>query len=355
MLKKLMQRRSLRLILLVGGLALGSAAAYWFRRQLGAVLSPVLAAVAIAYILNPVANWLERRCRHRTIAVLLIFIAFFGLVALIVAGVLPMFADEVAALIVRIPLLIEQGQGLLSQVYQLSERLKLPPAVPRALEQGFRGAEQRLLAGLTKIPEATVNVAKGLFSFVLILVLSFYLLRDFEMVKTSLYWLVPRSKRPRLRTVLQEVDSSLGKYIRGQLLLALIVGTLVYLSLLILGVEFSLLWGIFAGLTETIPYFGPFLGAAPAVFIALLTSWSLAVKTILVFIIIQQVESNFISPYVLGKTLGLHPLAVFLALLVGGQFFGIWGLVLAVPAVAAARIVVRNLALPPLDNNLPKG
>lgn len=353
MLTKISQNSLLKLALQIAGLVLILTVVYLLRRPLLAVLAPVLIAITIAYILNPVAIWLEQRRLSRTMAVLLIFLVFFGLSFVFLARFLPMFIEEVNSLVRRIPQYVQQGQGLLADLYKAASRLNLPPSVPEALEKGLRAAEERLLANLARIPEVTVNVARGLFTFFLVLVLSFYLLRDFDMVGDSIYFIIPRKSRPRARKILHEVDSSLGKYIRGQLVLALVVGVLTYLSLLLLGVDFSLIWGIFAGITNTIPYFGPFLGAVPAVLMALLTSPALALKTVLVFVIIQQVESNFISPYVLGKTLGLHPLVVLVALLAGGQFFGIWGLVAAVPAVAVAKIIIRNLALPPLDKKIP--
>lgn len=349
MLTKISQNSLLKLALQIAGLVLILAVIYLLRRPLLAVLAPVLIALIIAYILNPVAIWLEQRRLSRTMAVLLIFLVFFGISYLFLARFLPMFVEEVNNLVGRVPQYVERGQGLLAELYKTAARLNLPPSVLDALEKGLQAAEERLLANLARIPEVTVNAARGLFTFFLVLVLSFYLLRDFELVGDSIYLILPRKIRPRARKILHEIDSSLGKYIRGQLILALVVGALTYLSLLLLGVEFSLIWGIFAGITNTIPYFGPFLGAVPAVFMALLVSPALALKTVLVFVIIQQLESNFISPYVLGKTMGLHPLVVLLALLIGGQFFGIWGLIAAVPAVAAAKIIIRNLALPPLE------
>jgi predicted PurR-regulated permease PerM len=348
MLTKLPQNSLLKRAMQIAGLVLILAVFYILRRQLLAVLGPVLIAITISYILNPLVLWLEQRRLSRTGAVLLIFLVFFGLAFIFLARFLPSFADEANNLVRRLPQYVQQGQGLLTKFYTAADRLNLPLSITQALEKSLDTLESGMLAGLGRIPEVTVNVARGLFSFFLVLVLSFYILRDFDLVKDSLYYIIPRKSQPRARKILQEVDSSLGRYIRGQLILALAVGVLTYLSLLLLGVEFSLLWGIFAGFTNTIPYFGPIIGAVPAVLMALLTSPTMAIKTVFVFVIIQQVESNFISPYVLGKTLDLHPLVVLLALLAGGQFFGFWGLIAAVPAAAVARIIIRNLALPPL-------
>lgn len=342
------QRSTIRLALQIAGLAVALVVVYLLRDQLRAIVGPVLIAVTIAYLFNPLATTLEKRCRSRTIAVLLIFIVFFGVVAGSLAKILPSLQDEANSLIGRVPVLIKRGQGLLADLHKSAARLHLPSSVPAALEKGLRAVEERLLSFLTQIPQITINFAKGLFTTFLVVILSFYLLRDYQAISDSLYFLIPRQRRAQVQKILREVDCSLGKYIRGQFLLALIVGVMTYLSLLALGVDYSLLWGIIAGITNTIPYFGPFIGAAPAVFIALLTAPILAVKTVLVFFIIQQLESNLISPAVVGKSVGLHPLVVLLALLVGGEFFGVWGLILAVPAVAVGRIVLRNLSLPSL-------
>lgn len=349
MLTKLPQNSLLKRALQIAGLVLVLIVSYLLRRQLLAVLGPLLIAITISYILNPLVLWLEQRRLSRTMAVILIFAVFFSMAFIFLARVLPLFADEANNLVRRLPQYLQQGQGLLTKFYSAAHRLNLPLSITQALEKSLDSLEARMLAGLGRIPEVTVNVARGLISFFLVLVLSFYILRDFDMVRDSLYYIVPRKGKSRARKILHEVDNSLGRYLRGQLFLALAVGVLTYISLLVLGVEFSLLWGLFAGLTNTIPYFGPILGAVPAVLMALLTSPTLAIKTVIVFVIIQQVESNFISPYVLGKTLDLHPLVVLLALLAGGQFFGFWGLIAAVPAAAVARIVIRNLVLPPLE------
>ncbi|HOC05773.1 MAG TPA: AI-2E family transporter [Bacillota bacterium] len=349
MLTKLPQNSLLKRALQIAGLVLVLIVSYLLRRQLLAVLGPLLIAITISYILNPLVLWLEQRRLSRTMAVILIFAVFFGMAFIFLARVLPLFADEANNLVRRLPQYLEQGQGLLTKFYSAAHRLNLPLSIIQALEKSLDTLEARMLAALGRIPEVTINAARGLISFFLVLVLSFYILRDFDMLKDSLYYIIPRKGKSRARKILHEVDSSLGRYLRGQLFLALAVGVLTYISLLVLGVEFSLLWGLFAGLTNTIPYFGPILGAVPAVLMALLTSPTLAIKTVIVFVIIQQVESNFISPYVLGKTLDLHPLVVLLALLAGGQFFGFWGLIAAVPAAAVARIVIRNLVLPPLE------
>jgi len=347
--KRIGRSPALKTGLYIAGALVLALAAWLLRRRLLAIFTPFAVALAIAYVLNPVVLWLQQRRLPRTLAVAAIYLAFFGLVFALSARLVPLVVREADRLAEGIPQYTQQAQQLLNTFYSAARRLNLPLSVQKALEAGLRDAEASLVARLSRIPEMTVDVARGIFNLVLVLILTFYFLKDFEMVKDSLYLVIPRKNRARARKILHEIDTSLGRYVRGQLLVSLLVAAATYLSLLLLGVDFALILALVAGVTNVIPYFGPFLGAIPAVLTALLQAPALALKTALVYTIIQQAESHFIAPQVLGKSLGLHPLVVILALLAGGQFLGLPGLMVAVPATAVARIVIRNLVVPPVD------
>lgn len=340
---------ALKAAVLISGAIILAIIIFLIRHQLVAILSPFIIALTIAYILNPVVIWLQQRGLKRVLSVLIIYLVFFGLLFALVARFAPIIVREVSHLAERVPEYTRQAQDLLNNFYNATHRLQLPQSIQQAVETSLKEVETALVGYLSRIPEITIDVARGIFNLALVLILTFYFLKDFSMVKDSLYLTVPRNNRGRARKILHEIDYSLGKYIRGQLLISLIIAITTYLSLLLLGVDFALILGLLAGATNIIPYFGPFIGAIPAVVVALLKSPALALKTAMVFFIIQQVESHFIAPQVLGKSLGLHPLVVILALLVGGQFFGILGMMVAVPVVAVARILIRNLVVPPID------
>lgn len=349
---KILSNPSLKLAAQVLGLLALAGVIYLIRRQLLAIFTPFVIALAAAYILNPVVIWLQQRRIKRIFAVLIIYLVSFGLLFALFAQFLPVAIEEFNRLAERIPQFTERAKNLLDSLYSVSDRLNLPQSLQDAIQTSLDDLEARLVDYMAKIPEITIDFARGIFHLVLILILTFYLLNDFTLVKESLYMVVPRKSRARARKILHEIDFSLGKYIRGQLLISLIVGVFTYLSLLILGVDFALILGILAGAANVIPYFGPFIGAVPAVIVALLKSPALALKTALAFLIIQQVESNLIAPQILGKSLGLHPVLVILALLIGGQFFGILGMVAAVPVLAVSRILIRNLVVPPVDGKV---
>lgn len=347
--EKIWQNPWLKLSVQIAGVVALGILVFLLRRQLAAIIGPFAVALVAAHLLNPVVLWLLQHRLNRTFSVLIIYLVFFGLLLALLATIVPVATDEINHLAERIPQYTEQAQQWVVNFNQATERLDLPKSVQNAIEVSLKDLEKTLVDALARIPELTIDAARGVFNLVLILFLTFYLLKDFDMVKESLHFILPRKSRSRARKILHEIDSSLGKYIRGQLLIFLIIGFSTYLGLLFLGVDFALILGIIAGVTNVIPYFGPFIGAVPAVFVALLKSPALALKTVIVYIIIQQVESHLISPQILGKSMGLHPLVVIMALLVGGQFFGILGLILAVPVVAVARILIRNLVVPPVD------
>ena len=320
------------------------------RNQLLTIITPFIVALVIAYILNPVVLWLQRHKIKRILSVLIIYLVFFGLIFVLISQLLPVVISEVDRLAGQIPRYTSQAQDLIRNFNEATDRMELPESVQDALDLSLRNLERSLVDTLTRIPELTGNLARAIFNIVLILILTFYLLKDFSLIKDTLQSIVPHKSRSRARKILHEIDHSLGNYIRGQLLICSIIGFSSYLGLLFLGVEFALILGIIAGITNIIPYFGPFIGAIPAIIVAILQSPALALKVAIVFTIIQQVESHLIAPQILGKSMGLHPVVVIMALIAGGQFFGILGMIVAVPVVAVVRILVRNLILPPVDS-----
>lgn len=140
-----------------------------------------------------------------------------------------------------------------------------------------------------------------------------------------------------------EMDNSLGSFIRGQLLISAIVGVLIAVGLSIIGVDFALIIGLIAGIFNIVPYFGPVIGAIPAVISALLKSPLSAVYVVILFIVVNQVESSIISPNILGEHVGLHPVTVIFCIISGGYLFGILGVILAVPVTSIIKVTLRYI------------
>ncbi|MDP3487354.1 MAG: AI-2E family transporter, partial [Bacillota bacterium] len=175
-------------------------------------------------------------------------------------------------------------------------------------------------------------------------VLTFYILKDVVVIKRTIANLMPGKHRRKLLAWLSKIDASLGSWIRGQLLIAFMVGVLSTVGLSIIGLDFAILLGVLAGMLDVIPYFGPLIGGIPPVVVGILVSPAMGIKTLAVIIVVQQIENNLITPQILGHSLGLHPLLVIFALLLGGEIGGLVGMVLSVPIAAIIKTTIEHLA-----------
>jgi predicted PurR-regulated permease PerM len=180
--------------------------------------------------------------------------------------------------------------------------------------------------------------------FVVVPIVAIYLMIESDSMHRGIVSLIPPSARPKALAILDGINAVLGGFIRGQLLVALIVGALTAVMLTLLHVRFAILIGLIAGLLNVIPYVGAFAGAAPAVLIALITNGPLNTLFVIIgFVIINQLEGHLIAPNVVGPSVGLSPLAVIVALLAGGELFGLLGLLVAVPVAGIIKVVFVTL------------
>jgi predicted PurR-regulated permease PerM len=154
---------------------------------------------------------------------------------------------------------------------------------------------------------------------------------------------IPKGIRDQVINISRDIDNLLSRFIRGQLIIAMIVGVLSIIALVVLKVQFAFLIGTIAGVTNIIPYFGPIIGAIPAIIVALLDEPMKAIWVIIAFFIIQQTESAILSPKIVGESVGLHPVFVILVLLIGGELFGVIGLIFAIPIAASIKIILNHL------------
>ncbi|MBX6350393.1 MAG: AI-2E family transporter [Clostridia bacterium] len=311
------------------------------------VLAPFLVAGAFAFLFAPAVAWCEAKGLARAWAVLLVYACVALAVAALVAFAAPVAEMEARELALRLP---GYARLLAASARHLSGHWNAL-GLPAPIREAFEGGAERLLARWTGAIRGFGEGLGGLFEWLLTLalapVLAYYILCDWPHIReAALRWLPPDRRQSLLR-YFAELDAALSGYVRGQLILALAVAGLATTALFLLGVPYALLLGAFAGAGELVPYLGPVVGAVPAVAVALLRSPELALFTALAFVVIQEVESAVLGPFVLRSTVGLHPLAVIFALLAGAELAGPAGLVLALPATAwavvTARFLVREL------------
>lgn len=338
--------RYLRYFILGAVAAVVLALLYWLSQsggQLLAVLLPFFLAVIIAYVLNPLVDFLDNRRLPRSLGILLIYAVFFSVVFWLGVRAIPAVVNELQKLGEKIPDYTSQFQRFIGNLQSDYQRFNLPDSVRMVLDQNILELQRAALDIVERVTGIVLGIFSHLFTILVIPLLVYYILRDKENLKRSFVLLFPKKQRKWVTIVGSQMDSTLGAYFRGMLIISFLVGLLTYTGLLLLGVDFALLLGIIAGITNIIPYFGPLIGAVPALLIALLDSPALALKVAIVLVVVQQLESQLIAPQVLGRTLGLHPLLVIFALIVGGKLFGLAGLIFAVPFTAMLRILFKHL------------
>jgi predicted PurR-regulated permease PerM len=285
----------------------------------------VLLAIVVAFILAPLVARLERLVHRRAPAVvltfLLVLVVLFGVLGLVAAPLV----TESSHLADQIPRYVSQLQSDAPVVifgYRIPDEVRLQAGAALGNVGG-------VIAG--QAVTVVVGLVSGIVDLFLVLIIALYLLLDARRIRTSALRILPKRQRDQVESAEVEVVRVFGAYVRGQLVLAVIVGVATTIVLLLLGVPYAFVLGIFAGMAELIPMLGPILGAVPAVLVAIFQPFPLVLWVVLAFIIIQQLESNLLVPRISGHAVGLHPLAAMLVLLIGFEVAGVVGALFAVP------------------------
>ena len=306
------------------------------------VVPPLLIAVAVVYLLNPLVSALERRGVPRVAGAGIVYVLFLCIVALVVSLLVPVVARQITQVIDHFPDYLADGQAYVRRV---AARFGQEPNFRLDAEQvreWLSAGENRqtVTRYLTGLRSVTSSLISGLIIFVLGPVMAFYLLVDLPRLRRGAMALVPPTRREEIRGLMDRIGQAVGGFFRGQLLVALFVGVASSIGLWAIGLPFWLLVGMVAGVFNLVPLVGPFIGGGLAVIIALISGEPIkAVWAALVLLAVQQIDNHLISPNVMGRTVQLHPVVVMLALLVGASFAGLFGMLVIVPLVAVAKII----------------
>ncbi|WP_026475812.1 AI-2E family transporter [Alkaliphilus transvaalensis] len=314
------------------------------------LLTPFIGAIALAYILNPLVKTLCKKGIPRLWGVLIIYLSIGVVVLALSLTIIPKMTGEIRGLMEILP---DFGNGAYEFIHdayiKFNRNLEnLPPefdGVRNLLQINIDRGQEIVLNVLTSVTNTLLSIFGKVFSIILIPILAFYFLKDAEEFKKSIVLLIPSKVRRKALEMAKDFDDVLGGFIRGQLIVASFVGILTMIALLILQVDFAILVGLIAGIANIIPYFGPVIGIIPGVFFALMDSPIKALWVVIVFTIIQQIESAILSPKIVGKSVGIHPVWVILSLLVGGRLFGLLGLLIAVPAAGVLKVLGKHIIL----------
>jgi predicted PurR-regulated permease PerM len=271
----------------------------------------------------------------RWLAILILYVLILGTITLVMVLIFPPLVRQAQALWEKIPDMFEKGQQYLMSKGLLKEHLTIREAVERAPGTGG-DAVARVLG-------AAANVAGGIFGVVTILILTFYILIDSWNMRETALRLFPRPRRSRVDAAMREVTVKVSAWLGGQLLLAAVIGATSAVGLWALGVPFFYVLALISAIGEMIPVVGPILSAIPAIAVASTLSLKTVIFVVIFFFLQQQLENHILVPKIMSRQVGVSPVTVIVALLIGGSLLGIVGAILAVPTAAILQVIASEL------------
>ena len=325
----------------------------WLIYLLAPVITPFAISAALAYFGDPLVDRLERVSIKRwkvgrTLAVSIVFILMFSLLAAVLVILIPLLAEQIRLLVKLFPQWIEWFSGTV--VPWISDKLGFeltdfdPAQFSDMLKEYWKEISSAAFNVIDFISRGGMAVATWLTHLILIPVVTFYLLRDWDAFIAGLHDLLPRNIEAEVTRLAGEVNNVLGAFFRGQLMVMFALGVMYSIGLWVVGVELGFLIGMGAGLLSIVPYLGSIVGVLVAIAAAAFQfhDWFHVAMVLLVFAVGQSAEGMYLTPKLVGDQIGLHPVAVIFAVLAGGQLFGFLGILLALPVAAALNVLARH-------------
>lgn len=306
-------------------------------------LYPFIIGLFLAYLLNPSVCYLERKGASRLWAIIIVYVILFSSVIIGGSQFIPLLIRELENFAKEMPAITKKVEELFQLIQWQYQNSLLPFSLRIALDNALLSLQNGVQEFTITVVSGILSLASHIIGLVISPILAFYLLHDWYRIKEGLLFLLPTKFRREAVAIFKDIDKVLSGVIRGQLTIALIVGVLVSAGLYFLHVNYFLLIAILAGILDVIPYFGAFIGATPAVTLALLHSPLLAFKVAILFFLIHQLEGMIIQPRIMGENVGLHPLSVIFFVFVGGELAGFAGMLLGVPVAAIGKVIIKHL------------
>lgn len=304
---------------------------------------PVFLSGVLYYLLSPLVDLLYKYRVPRGLSVLLIYLLFGCGISLIVIFLGPVLYKEFVRLAQDIPVLIKTINDWLIDLQNSHILRRFQGIETFSFEKMANNFTAYIGSGINSIGTNVTGfvnfLANLLITLLLVPFILFYFLKGDSNPLRLTIQLIPEQHRNEAESILADMDDTLGKYIKGQMIVSLCVGVLVYIGLLIIGMEYALVLAFIAMITNIVPFVGPIIGLIPTLVLALLHSPWMALKALIVIIVVQQLEALFISPRVIGRKLAIHPITIILLVILAGKLAGFLGIILAIPAYAIVKVV----------------
>ncbi|MBF9032081.1 AI-2E family transporter [Rhodobacterales bacterium HKCCE3408] len=323
---------------------------------LGDVILPFLVAMAVAYFLDPIADRLEKAGLSRLWSTIVICLIAALVVVLTLLVVIPLMVSQLSGLVQALPEIVSNVQSFLTERFPAAMEEGSP--LRRSLVSIGQSIQDRGGEVVSTLLSTAFTVVNVVVFIVVVPVVSFYLLKDWDRLVAEIDSLLPRDHAPTVRHLAREIDKTLAGFVRGQGTVCLILGTFYAVALTLIGLSFGVVVGFIAGLLTFIPYLGALIGGALAMGLALFQFWGdwwWIVAVYAIFQFGQFVEGNFLTPNLVGSSVGLHPVWLIFALSAFGAVFGFVGLLVAVPVAAMIGVLTRYFVSRYRDSLLYRG
>jgi len=290
--------------------------------------------------LDPSVDWLANKKVPRTIGILFIYLILFAIASLIVYLIIPPLVNEITQLSVNLPFYLDKINYFLNNFSANNQS-------PINLLDNFKSSLNSFGSGIESAAKsvytAITAIFGGVISFVLILVLIFYMVVEENAMKKLIRSIAPVKHQPYIMSLIDRMQQKIGLWLRGQLILIVILFVLAYIGFIILGVNYALILALFVALVQVIPFFGPIVGAIPLLILSYIQSPLLCLFVTIFYLIVQTIENNILVPKVMQKTVGLNPVVVIFVLLGGYQIAGVIGAILSIPVTTALSVFIKDI------------
>ena len=308
------------------------------------VISPLFIGIGLAWLFDPFVSYLNKKGVSRILGAIFVYIIFLSFIYLLLRLMIPSITNQLNDLAKNVPNFINYLKENIDKFFENLNNLGNYnfTDIKISIYDSINNLSRSLTIDLPKtIMNAVSNIISGSVNLLIGLLIGLYMLFDFDNVKKHLYSLIPKKYQDDTRTLLTRLNNNLKSYVHGTLLIMFILFVFQSIALAIAGLEAPMVFGLFCAVTNVIPYIGPYIGGIPAVIVGLSISPTTGIFVLIAIVLAQTLESYFLQPIVMGKTMKLHPVTIMLGLLLFGHFFGILGMILATPVISILKTIFQ--------------
>lgn len=303
------------------------------------VLAILFVALVLASAVDPWVDWLQKHKIPRPLSIIFIYLLLLSAVITVTVLIVPPIVEQTTELSERLPIYLEKAVSGLNVIKGYIDS----SGISTSLQEVFGSWSSNFSSAAGNVIGRVGSFIGGIVSFFLILVITFYMVVEENALKKIVWSVAPEQYQVYIMQLVNRMQRKVGLWLRGQLILSLIIFTLIYIGLSILGVKYALVLALIAGMTEFVPYLGPTLAAVPAIFLAFTQTPMLGVLVALLYYVVQLTENNIIVPKLMQKVVGLNPIISIAVLLMGFRLGGVIGAVLSIPVATAASVFIYDV------------